>query len=125
MASGIATIVVTRANGTKFSVGVASDIGSVTLESGWLGLHDTKRMLRRITLEAKNGSFKVEVYAKNNLKDADVLEGSYLTTGDGVIKLRTRSYNFFKFKILDQSSTSRWSITAMDVYGEETGKRVF
>ena len=125
LASGIVTITVTRANGSKYSVGVASDIGNVTLESDWIGQSEAKRMLRRIVLEAKTGSFAVEVYAKNHLKDVEVLIGSFTTTGDGVIKLRSKSYNFFKFKIVDQSSNSRWSITAMEVFGEETSRRVF
>lgn len=125
LASGVTTIVVTRADGTKYSVGNASDVGKISLETDWIGVHDVKQLLRRLSLEASEGTFKVEIYAKNNRKDVGTLVASKNLTGDEVATLRTGSYRFYKFKILDENADSRWMITGLDVWGEPTSRRVY
>lgn len=124
MANGVTTIIVTRANGTKYNVASASDVGEVSLETGWIGGHEAKRLLRRLTLEAEDGEFSIQVYGKNNLKDAETLIGTYPATGDEVVKLYSGSYHFFRFKITSTVANSRWSITAFEAYGALTSARV-
>ena len=128
---GTASLRLTRANGVVFDLGQALDTAQVFLESKDLHLGDphVRKMLRKYRHEVNmthlTTNMQLIIKHRDNLDDELVAENPIsLTNRDETVMMRTPSRRYFRIRLEDIGVKERWLITAIDLFGRATGRRI-
>src|SRR3990172_6212858 len=70
-----------------------------------------------------SGSMTVELFGRDRLTDSLVSYGVFPVNGDGVAKMRLPNRRYYSFKLVDVNSTTRWALTAIEIFGVPAGAR--
>jgi len=127
-----------RPDGTVVTLGVSGDTGLAFIQTKDLDFvgadasgNYTRDSIRRKSVQGirfelnipSSGLMTVEMFARDKLTDPLVSYGQFTVDDDGVVMMRLPNKRYYSFILSDNYSSTRWSLTAFEIFGVPAGAR--